>query len=204
MSLINKYIYEFNNEYLKYLYVHDSEILISTHIRGCLLLTISDIKYAVPFRSNMRHKNGILLPIGRKNFGLDFSKAIPIIDLNVLIKKDFKLTKPEELYYNKIEHYIMVVFKFEQYLNNIYYENKKHNTHHKILAYAQKFKRIKDLKNIHIYNESKTKVEYLTDILEYQTLYRAIDKIFINKIQDLHKIKLILEANNVNIFIYIN
>ncbi len=203
MDLYSKQIKIFKNEYLKYLYEYDSEILYDPNkVRACMLVDIGNEKYAIPFRSNMKHSRGKVFKVHFSKYGLDFTKAIPIINNEILEDGNFLLKKVEQEYYKKDENYKLIVAKFKSFLEHVYYRGKEHTTDHLILEMAQKYQIIIDEKIFKIYNHKKDEVILFTSVINYENLYPIINKIYNNlsniKEDNEKKISIIQELESVN------
>ncbi len=84
---------------------------------GVLPVKIKDVTFAIPFRSNMRHKHGFktIFHNGKWN-GLDYSKAI-IIEDSDLQNGSFKLRSQDE-YKKVIKNKDKIKAQFEKYVTD--------------------------------------------------------------------------------------
>lgn len=208
MNLYCKYVKVLNNTLLEYLYKYDIEILyVNKKTRACLIVYVKGQKYAIPFRSNMQHTEGKVFKNKISKYGLDFRKAIPICDENLLLDEPFLLKKIEKEYYSKDENYMLISLKFEQYLKLSYFKDKYQTTNHEILEYAQKYYLLCNTNIIKVFNHKQEEVKQFFEILDYKSIYIVLDEFYLNikKFQkdELYQNKLInkLEASNKNIII---
>ena len=182
MNLYCKHIKIFNNKELSYLYHYDHEIMyVSNKVRACLEVYVDEQKYAIPFRSNMKHRRGKVFISGVSKYGADFTKAIPIINESLLEDGNFLLKEKEKEYYSKDENYMMFTLMFKEHLKNIYFDHKHHATNHTILVYAQKYKIILNINCFKIFDYKKEPIFNFLNIINYKSLYSVIDKAYANK-----------------------
>lgn len=81
---------------------------------GMVMISINNLTFAVPLRSNIRHSAAFLTVRGGRNKGLDFSKALLISDESYISSELFKIPAAEHSKLLGKEHF--VTKKFEKYV----------------------------------------------------------------------------------------
>jgi protein AbiQ len=87
---------------------------------GVVLIDLSGLTFAIPLRSNIKHKAAYLtvkrFPNGTKGKGLDFSKAVLISQSSYISSTPFKIPPNE---YKKLQNKeIHITKKFEKYVDH--------------------------------------------------------------------------------------
>jgi len=85
---------------------------------GIVIISINDLSFAIPLRSNIRHKSSYITvksnQVGFEGKGLDFTKALLITDEKYVSNVPFKISPNEHKKLANKEHFI--TRKFEKYV----------------------------------------------------------------------------------------
>lgn len=95
---------------------------------ACLTVTINNVVFAIPFRHHISHKYAF---ITKNNYGLDYTKAVVIVDntyisgiLPQIDQDEFNAIKGKDaLILNGMKKYISLYKKAKQHNGNPHYEN---------------------------------------------------------------------------------
>lgn len=92
---------------------------------GIVLITINNLSFAIPLRTNIRHKSSYITVKSNQpkieGKGLDFTKALLIADQKYISNLPFKISSSEHQKLVNKEHYITKKFEryVEKYINAV-------------------------------------------------------------------------------------
>jgi protein AbiQ len=83
---------------------------------GVVIINLNNLTFAIPLRSNIRHKAAYITSSGTVKKGLDFSKAVLISKDSYVSNAPFKIPSEEHKKLLDKEHF--VTHKFEKYVDH--------------------------------------------------------------------------------------